>query len=296
MSKFPRIVTIICGPTASGKSTFAIDYSLKNNGVIINCDSQQIYKDLNILTARPNEKDLREVPHKLYGFLTGIDNIKNFSVVSWLKLACREINNAFDNQCNPILVGGTGFYISALINGISIIPEIKNDIRNYVRSKSNNIIYADLKKYDPEIANNLSSSDTQRIMRALEVFLSTGKKLSDWQKIEKQKFLTDTRFNIIYKNPAHDILLKNISNRAHFILNNGAINEVRNFLKLNYPLNLSVSKSIGVFEIKQYLDKLIDFDTLENQIIIKTRQYAKRQNTWFRNQLKNQNITVIDSI
>ena len=236
------------------------------------------------------------MPHKLYGFLTGIDNIKNFSVVSWLKLACREINNAFDNHCNPILVGGTGFYISALINGISIIPEIKNDIRNYVRSKSNNIIYADLKKYDPEIANNLSSSDTQRIMRALEVFLSTGKKLSDWQKIEKQKFLTDTRFNIIYKNPAHDILLKNISNRTHFILNNGAINEVRNFLKLNYPLNLSVSKSIGVFEIKQYLDKLIDFDTLENQIIIKTRQYAKRQSTWFRNQLKNQNITVIDSI
>ena len=289
-----KVVTIICGPTASGKSRFAINYALKNNGIIINCDSQQIYKDLSIVTARPSIKDLQIVPHKLYGFLSGLNNIKNFSVMSWLNLASREIDNTFNSGFNPIIVGGTGFYISALINGISIIPEIKTDIRNYVRSQSNDIIYTLLKKYDTEIANKLSFSDNQRIQRALEVFLSTGKRLSDWQNTEKQKFLTDIKYNIIYKNPNRASLLKNISDRTEFMLNNGAIDEVKNFLNLEYPSTLPVSKSIGVCEIKNYLHGLIDFKTLSDQIIIKTRQYAKRQNTWFRNQLKNELVTVIN--
>lgn len=278
-------VVIICGPTASGKSNYAIDYAIKNNGVIINCDSQQIYKDLKILTARPDGNDLKIVSHRLYGFLSGLQDVQNFSVVDWLNLASSEINNTFDKGMLPILVGGTGFYISALIDGISIIPNINSDVRKHVRSMKNDDIYLNLQKSDPDIASKLSVSDTQRIMRALEVFLSTGKTLTYWQNIPRRKILPNIQYDIIYKNPGRNIILQNISKRIDFMLKNGAIDEVEKFLKLNYPLTAPVSKSIGVAEIKQYINGSFDFDTMKEQITIKTRQYAKRQNTWIKNQL-----------
>ncbi|MDR2934135.1 MAG: tRNA (adenosine(37)-N6)-dimethylallyltransferase MiaA [Rickettsiales bacterium] len=279
-----RKVVVICGPTASGKSSLAIDFSLENNGVIINCDSQQVYKDLRILTARPSVNDEKIVPHRLYGFLTGEENIEKFSVVDWVNIACNEIENVFASGKQPVLVGGTGFYISALINGISVVPSIDTDVRKKVRTMSNDEIYSQLKSVDSEIAAKLNIGDTQRIMRALEVFLSTGKTLNEWQKMPGQKNLSDCKFELIYQSPSKDELWKRIEMRIDAMLNDGVIDEVCAFLQLKYPCDLSICKSIGVQEISDYIDKKISYDEMRDLIIIRTRQYAKRQNTYFRNQ------------
>ncbi len=281
-----RKVVVICGPTASGKTAFAIDYALNNNGVIINCDSQQVYADLNIITARPSVSDMSVVEHRLYGFLKGTDDIKNFSVAKWCELAKNEIDQCFAFGKLPILVGGTGFYISAIINGLSVIPDIDFNIRNKVRIMSNKEIYAELQKYDSNIAGKIFWGDSQRVQRALEVLLSTGKPLSYWQNQPLKKVIDDVDFFIFYKNPDKEILHKNIKRRAEYMLQNGAIDEVKAFLELGYDSSLPISKAIGVKEISNFIDGICSYDDMLNNVVIHTRQYAKRQNTWFRNQLK----------
>lgn len=278
-------IILISGPTASGKSKFAIQLAKKINGEVINADSMQIYKELKILTARPKLKDIKIVKHHLYGFKSVKDN---YSTGNWLRDAKSKIKNIKKKNKIPILVGGTGLYFKALTEGIVKIPEIPLNIRNRVRKKQSKIgqnkFYSELIKLDPLCKNKIDKNDTQRSMRAYEVKKFTNKSLFDWYSETYSDFNSES-FIKLYVDCPRDKLLQKISLRANEMLRNGAINEVKKFYKLRISKDLSSQKIIGLNEIKEFLDKRIDLNVLREKISIKTRQYAKRQSTWARGQM-----------
>ena len=262
-----RKIYVIVGPTASGKSGLALNLAKKIKGSIVNVDSMQIYKDLKILSARPDEAEMDGIPHFLYGYL---DAYQANSVSDWLKRAVEKLKEVE----RPILVGGTGMYVSALINGLSPIPNVDPVIRETVRNMS----IDDVKKQVKEC----SAIDPQRLRRALEIQLSTGKTLSYFQNLPKIKLL-DANFDIFFVNPERDILYHNCNQRLVQMVNNGAIEEVRHLLNIN--ATGGVVKAIGVPEIVEYLSGKNSFEKMVQQIQLSTRHYAKRQVTWFKNQL-----------
>ena len=279
-------INIICGATATGKSTLAIKEALKTNGIIINADSQQLYKELPVLTACPTEKDYKIVPHKLYQIINATDLM---DVKKWLSLVSSELLNIAQNNQTPFIVGGTGFYISALINGLSPIPDINENIRKELRTsiqiKTKQELYSDLEEKDPILAKKLKPTDTQRVLRGLEVFLSTGKPLSFWQTLPKIKIIDNIKFNLKIVDIPKDELNQRILQRITSMLNNGAVEEVKALLKSNYPTTANIFKIIGVRQIEQYLLNKINKDELINIITLKTIQYAKRQRTFFKTQI-----------
>ncbi len=281
-------VFIICGPTASGKSAVAMDMALANNGVIINADSQQVYKELPILTACPTKEDYAKIPHKLYQFNSGTDRM---SVAVWVELAVKEINNAFECGKTPFVVGGTGFYIKALTEGLSVIPNIPENIRVLVRKEAryakNSDLFEILKKYDMDLAKKISSSDRQRILRGIEVFRATGTPLSVWQRQSKIKPMPDVNFEFKIVNFEMPELERRIQNRTKLMFENGVVEEVVNLFALGYSENAPVFKVIGVETIKKYIDGVISKDEMLKEIVLLTRQYAKRQRTFFRTQFPN---------
>ena len=278
-------IILISGPTASGKSKFAIQLAKKINGEVINADSMQIYKELKILTARPKLKDIKIVKHHLYGFKSVKDN---YSTGNWLRDAKSKIKNIKKKNKIPILVGGTGLYFKALTEGIVKIPEIPFNIRNRVRKKQSKIgqikFYSELIKLDPLCKSKIDKNDTQRSMRAYEVKIFTNKSLFDWYSETYSDFTHDS-FIKLYVDYPREKLLEKISLRANEMLRDGAINEVKKFYKLRIRKDLSSQKVIGLNEIKDYLDKRLDLNVLKEKISIKTRQYAKRQSTWARGQM-----------
>ena len=278
-------IILISGPTASGKSKFAIQLAKKINGEVINADSMQIYKELKILTARPKLKDIKIVKHHLYGFKSVKDN---YSTGNWLRDAKSKIKNIKKKNKIPILVGGTGLYFKALTDGIVKIPEIPLNIRNRVRKKQSKIgqikFYSELIKLDPLCKSKIDKNDTQRSMRAYEVKKFTNKSLFDWYSETYSDFTHDS-FIKLYVDYPREKLLEKISLRANEMLRDGAINEVKKFYKLRIRKDLSSQKVIGLNEIKDYLDKRLDLNVLKEKISIKTRQYAKRQSTWARGQM-----------
>ncbi len=278
-------IILISGPTASGKSKFAIQLAKKINGEVINADSMQIYKELKILTARPKLKDIKIVKHHLYGFKSVKDN---YSTGNWLRDAKSKIKNIKKKNKIPILVGGTGLYFKALTEGIVKIPEIPFNIRNRVRKKQSKVgqikFYSELIKLDPLCKSKIDKNDTQRSMRAYEVKKFTNKSLFDWYSETYSDFTHDS-FIKLYVDYPREKLLEKISLRANEMLRDGAINEVRKFYKLRIRKDLPSQKVIGLNEIKDYLDKRLDLNVLKEKISIKTRQYAKRQSTWARGQM-----------
>ena len=278
-------IILISGPTASGKSKFAIQLAKKINGEVINADSMQIYKELKILTARPKLKDIKIVKHHLYGFKSVKDN---YSTGNWLRDAKSKIKNIKKKNKIPILVGGTGLYFKALTEGIVKIPEIPFNIRNRVRKKQSKIgqikFYSELIKLDPLCKSKIDKNDTQRSMRAYEVKKFTNKSLFDWYSETYSDFTHDS-FIKLYVDYPRKKLLEKISLRANEMLRDGVINEVKKFYKLRIRKDLSSQKVIGLNEIKDYLDKRLDLNVLKEKISIKTRQYAKRQSTWARGQM-----------
>ena len=278
-------IILISGPTASGKSKFAIQLAKKINGEVINADSMQIFKELKILTARPKLKDIKIVKHHLYGFKSVKDN---YSTGNWLRDAKSKIKNIKKKNKIPILVGGTGLYFKALTEGIVKIPEIPLNIRNRVRKKQSKIgqnkFYSELIKLDPLCKNKIDKNDTQRSMRAYEVKKFTNKSLFDWYSETYSDFTHDS-FIKLYVDYPREKLLEKISLRANEMLRDGAINEVKKFYKLRIRKDLSSQKVIGLNEIKEFLDKRLDINVLKEKISIKTRQYAKRQSTWARGQM-----------
>ncbi len=280
-------IILISGPTASGKTNFSIQLAKKIRGEIINADSMQVYKELKILSARPLKKEYQKVKIHLYGFQSVK---KNFSTGKWLKLATNKISIIKKRKKIPILVGGTGLYFKALTDGLVKIPNIPNKLRNEIRNNQKKIgqkkFYKKLTKLDPLISKKINSTDVQRSIRAYEVKLYTNKSLIDWFKNTKSKFTNDDFVKIYIDFPREDLLVR-ISSRVDEMLKQGAINEVKNFLKLKIADEKTPNKIIGIKEIKDFLDKKIDLDEVKEKITIKTRQYAKRQSTWARGYMKN---------
>ena len=279
-------IILISGPTASGKSKFAIKLAKKIKGEIINADSMQVYKELKALTARPNIRDEKKIQHHLYGFLS---IKKKFSTGQWLKLSSKKIKDIQYKNKIPILVGGTGLYFKALIEGLVKIPKIsikkRQTIINLQKKLGQRKFYKKLIKIDPKVSKLINPNDVQRSIRAYEVKMFTKKSLIDWYKNTKSIFLQHNFIKIYFDCP-RDLLLKRIKIRIDKMLPE-AIKEVKKIQKLKIPKGNSSNKIIGINEIKYFIDKKLNKDQAAELIAIKTRQYAKRQATWARGQMKN---------
>ena len=283
---FKSKIILIYGPTASGKSKFAIKLAKKISGQIINADSMQVYKELKILTARPFKKDYQNIKHYLYGFQNAK---KNFSTGDWLKLANQKILQCRKIKKTPILVGGTGLYFKALTDGLVNIPKIPINFRDKVRNLHKSIgqkkFFQKLLQLDPLVKDRINPLDVQRLIRAYEIKSFTKKSMISWFKNTKSDYDHNDFFKISIDFPRKD-LIERINKRSENMIKLGVILEVKKFIKLRVPKNKSLSKAIGISEIKQYLQKKIQTEQLIEKISIKTRQYAKRQSTWARGHMK----------
>ena len=279
-------IILIYGPTSSGKSEFAIKLARKVKGEIINADSMQIYKDLRILTARPLKEDLKKIKHHLYGFQ---DSKKDFSVGDWLKIATKKIEEIRKRKKIPILVGGTGLYFKALTDGLVEIKSIPKRFRNKIRLLQKNIgqekFYKKLLEIDPITIDYIRSNDVQRSIRAYEVKQFTKKSIIHWYKGTKPNFKKKDFIKLYIDYPRSDLIDK-INQRVVKMMNMGVVLEVKRFLKLRISKNKSISKAIGIDEIKDFITKKELQDVVIEKISIKTRQYAKRQVTWARGHMK----------
>ena len=282
-------IILIYGPTASGKSKFALKLAQKIDGEIINADSMQVYKELKVLSARPRKEDINKIKHHLYGFQSVK---KNFSTGDWLKLAQKKIFEVKKRGKIPILVGGTGLYFKALTEGLVNFPKIPLRFRKKIRALHKNLgakkFFLQLIKEDPLVRNHLIQSDTQRVIRAYEIKKFTNKSMYEWFKNTKSEFEKNDFFKIYIDFPRTDLLVR-IKERAVDMLDNGAVSEVKKFMKLKVPKVKSANKAIGINEIKEFIKKKIKIEDVIDKISIKTRQYAKRQTTWARGNMSDWN-------
>ena len=280
-------IILLAGPTASGKSKLAIHIAKKLNGEIINADSMQIYKEFFILSSRPNKLEIKKIKHHLYGI---ISVKKHFSAGDWFKEAKKKINLCLKKNKTPIIVGGTGLYFNTIVKGISKIPDIDSKTRSEVRALFHQLgfkkFYQKLLELDPNVKNKILPTDSQRTQRAYEVKLKTKKSIFDWMAKTKSEFL-DFDIKKIFIDIPRDELLQKISKRIEVMFKENCIAEVKQFNKLKINKNLSANKLIGVYEINQYLREIISKEKCKELINIKTRQYAKRQNTWARGHMRN---------
>ena len=278
-------IILLAGPTASGKSGLAIQLAKKLNGEIINADSMQIYKELKILSARPSEKEYKEIKHHLYGFQSAK---KSFSTGDWLRIVNKKIFEIRKRKNVPILVGGTGLYFKVLTDGLVKIPNIpikfRNKIRNLQKKAGQKLFFKKLIKLDPLVNKKIIPTDIQRSIRAFEVKSYTKKSLFEWFENTKSKY-TDKDFIKIYIDFPRQDLLDRISLRTDQMFKQGAIKEVKKFLSIKLRRDNSVKKVIGVNEISDFLNKKSTLNEVKEKITIKTRQYAKRQSTWARGQM-----------
>ena len=278
-------IILISGPTASGKSNFAIKLAKKINGEIINADSMQVYKELKVLTSRPVLKEQKKVKHHLYGIVS----VKSkFSTGKWLKLAIKKIYEIKKKEKVPILVGGTGLYFNALVKGLVKIPVIPMRFRNKVRALQKYYgqkkFYYKLLKIDSKVKNKIDPNDVQRSIRAYEIKLFSKKSIYDWIKQTKPNF-SDNDFFKLYINIDRENLIKKIEKRTTKMINAGAIKEVKKYRKLKISKKSSADKVIGIKEIREFLDKKIEIEKTKELLFIRTRQYAKRQITWSRSKM-----------
>ena len=278
-------VILISGPTASGKSNFAVKIANKINGEIINADSMQVYKQLKILTARPNKEEQKNIKHHLYGV---VDVNKSFSTGQWLKLTIKKIKEIRKRKKTPILVGGTGLYFQSIINGLVKIPNIPLKLRDKVRfiqkKEGQKKFYKKLLKLDKKVKGKFDSNDTQRSIRAFEIKLYTKVSMYDWLNKTKPVF-NENEFFKLYIDFNRQELIKRISLRTVKMLQKGAIEEVKRLSTKKIKKDYSVNKIIGVNELRQYLKKQMTLDEVRELISIRTRQYAKRQATWARSRM-----------
>ena len=278
-------IILIAGPTASGKSNFAVKLAKKIDGEIINADSMQVYRQLKILTARPNKKTQKNIKHHLYGIV----NInKTFSTGMWLKLAVSKIKEIRRRKKVPIVVGGTGLYFQSLINGLVKIPNISIKLRKKIRSMQKRYgqkkFYKKLIKLDPKVKNKFDPNDTQRSIRAFEIKSHTKISMYDW--LNKTEPIFNKRaFIKFYLNFERSKLIKRIQKRTENMIKKEGIQEVVKFNKLRIKKDKSINKVIGIDVLTKYLNNQIKLKHAEELIVIKTRQYAKRQTTWARSRM-----------
>ena len=277
-------VILLAGPTASGKSDLAIYLAKKINGEIINADSMQVYKEIKILSARPN--NFHGIKHHLYGFLSVKEN---FSTGKWLKLVEKKIVQIAKKKKIPIIVGGTGLYFKSILDGLAVIPNITQTKRQRVIKLYNKIgnekFFKKLIEFDPKCKGKISPKDKQRMIRFYEVKFFTKKSIFIWQK-QSGNNLKDYHFKKIFLNLPRSFLLKKINKRFSQMINGGAIKEAKKFNTMGIRGELTANNILGLKELVAYLNGKITLDNAIDRSIIRTRQYIKRQMTWFRGQMK----------
>lgn len=279
-------VVVIAGPTASGKSGLALELAQKYDGVVINADSMQIYKGIPILSAAPTSGDKKQAEHLLYEIF---EPSVNSSVAEWLSMAVDSVLDVQDRGKIPIVVGGTGFYLESLIAGVSPIPqtnvEVKVGVKKLLDDGGVAAVYACLQEEDPAGAKMVKSADTTRARRALEIFRDTGKSIAEWFQMPLVKPLPDAQFNIIRLMPELNDLEARCSTRFDMMMDAGALDEVKALATMNLDKSLPAMKAIGVAELLSYLEGQCSLGEAVSLAKLHTRQYAKRQLTWFRNRL-----------
>jgi tRNA dimethylallyltransferase len=276
---------LIAGPTASGKSALALMLAEKFGGVIVNADSMQVYRDLRIITARPAPEEEARAPHRLYGH---VDAAENYSVGRWCTDAAAVLA-ALTKPVPAIVVGGTGLYFSALTRGLAAVPPIPAEIRDRVRERLAGegvaALHAELTQRDPAAAVRLMPADRARVTRALEVVLATGRSLLRWHEDGMPASVDRARAAKIFLMPDRDELLRRIDARFDAMMAAGALDEVRALGTRNLNPNLPAMKAHGVPWLIRHLKGEIELAKAVAQAKLETRQYTKRQATWFRNQL-----------
>jgi tRNA dimethylallyltransferase len=279
-------VVVVGGPTASGKSALALDLAEEFTGTVINADSMQVYSGLSVLTARPGEADTARAPHRLYGVLPPSERC---SAARWQALALAEIDAARAAGHLPVVVGGTGLYLRALIEGLADIPPIPEPVRASARALQAETgspgLHARLAERDPATAARLKPGDTQRLIRAWEVLEGTGRSITDWQSDPAAGPLAGLRFIPSVVDPPRDVLYASCNGRFETMIAHGALDEVRELDTLNLDPNLPALKALGVPELRAYLHGNLSLPEAIAAAQQATRRYAKRQVTWFRHQM-----------
>ncbi len=279
-------VLLLAGPTASGKSALALAIAEKLDGTIINADSMQVYRELRILSNRPSAADEALVPHRLFGVLSATDEC---SAARWCALALTEIAVAHDAGRLPIVVGGTGLYLKALLEGLSPIPDapagLRSNLKRRLAEEGSVALHAELTRRDPTAANRLEPEDSQRVMRALEVLDATGRSITEFQAHSKVAPPSHLSFSTVLLRPPRDRLYARCESRLARMMEAGAIEEVRRLRTADLESGLPIMKALGVVEIGLFLDGLMPLERALKEAQQATRRYAKRQTTWFRTQI-----------
>jgi tRNA dimethylallyltransferase len=280
-------VVLLAGPTASGKSRLALELAAARNGVIVNADSMQVYAELRMLSARPSAEDEARAPHRLYGH---VGAATRYSVGAWLDDVALALADARAGGRLAIVVGGTGLYFKAVTEGLAVVPAVPALVRAEVLAAAEGVesavLHARLANVDPEDASAIRPSDRSRIVRALEVVTATGKSLAVWKRTATSRPLIDpAKAERIVLMPDRAELHRRIAERAEHIVHGGAIDEVRALAALNLNPELPAMKAIGVRELLDHFAGKTSLEEATAAIKTETRRYAKRQMTWFRNQM-----------
>ncbi|HEU5048327.1 MAG TPA: tRNA (adenosine(37)-N6)-dimethylallyltransferase MiaA [Rickettsiales bacterium] len=276
-------ITIICGATASGKSAYALDIAQNIGGVIINADAMQVYRELDIVTARPTPEQENIAPHLLYGVLSASEKC---SAARWLEMAKQAIDETLAKGKIPLITGGTGLYIKTLIEGLSPIPDVPENCRKQAEMLWREYGAQALAEHDPEMHARLKLGDMQRHIRALGVWLATGKSLAYWQTIPRERPYPDAVFDIKHVELPRDELYRRCDMRFLSMMENGALEEAKALHALNLSSDMPAARAVGVPELFAYLEGKCTLEEAVSKAQQATRNYAKRQMTWFRHQLK----------
>jgi len=280
-----KTVWIIAGPTASGKTALAAGVAGRHKGTVVNADSMQIYTEIPVLSAQPTEEERLQAPHLLYGFQSILEN---FSAAAWAAKALETIRAIHAEDRRAVLVGGSGLYFQALIHGFAPMPVVSPAIRKHVTDLYEMLgpdsFHKALQEIDPETAARLHATDRQRMIRAREVFEASGQPLSAWQSQPKINPAPDLKYRAVVLAPKRDWLHPRINTRFENMMENGALQEAAAIHALNPDPTLTGTRALGLQPLRDHLDARLTREEAVEQAQLETRQYAKRQMTWFRGQ------------